>query len=318
MRVIDLINKSGRTLFSFELLPPLRGHNISFIYRTIDPLMEFNPSFINVTYHQEEVIYKKHPSGLLEKKTIKKRPGTVAISAAIKYKYPQVEVVPHLICGGFTREETEYALIDFHYLGIDNILALRGDPPKNQRSFTPEENGHAYAADLVKQITALNHGKYLDEEMQNTFSTNFCVGVAGYPEKHIESPNLPCDLHHLKAKIEAGAEFIVTQMFFDNQKYFDFVRACRNEGINAPIIPGLKPIVSMKEINILPQVFNIDIPEDLVRAVQQCKSNEDAFQVGIEWGIQQSKELISFGVPVLHYFTIGISENIRQIAKAVL
>ncbi len=318
MRVIDLINKSGHTLFSFELLPPLRGHNISFIYRTIDPLMEFNPSFINVTYHQEEVIYKKHPSGLLEKKTIKKRPGTVAISAAIKYKYPQVEVVPHLICGGFTREETEYALIDFHYLGIDNILALRGDPPKNQRSFTPEENGHAYAADLVKQITALNHGKYLDEEMQNTFSTNFCVGVAGYPEKHIESPNLPCDLHHLKAKIDAGAEFIVTQMFFDNQKYFDFVRACRNEGINTPIIPGLKPIVSMKEINILPQVFNIDIPEDLVKAVQQCKSNEEAFQVGIEWGIQQSKELISFGVPVLHYFTIGISENIRQIAKAVL
>lgn len=318
MRVIDLINKSGHTLFSFELLPPLRGHSISFIYRTIDPLMEFNPSFINVTYHQEEVIYKKHPSGLLEKKTIKKRPGTVAISAAIKYKYPQVEVVPHLICGGFTREETEYALIDFHYLGIDNILALRGDPPKNQRSFTPEENGHAYAADLVKQITALNHGKYLDEEMQNTFSTNFCVGVAGYPEKHIESPNLPCDLHHLKAKIDAGAEFIVTQMFFDNQKYFDFVRACRNEGINTPIIPGLKPIVSMKEINILPQVFNIDIPEDLVKAVQQCKSNEEAFQVGIEWGIQQSKELISFGVPVLHYFTIGISENIRQIAKAVL
>jgi len=318
MRVIDLIHKSKSTLFSFELLPPLRGHNISFIYRTIDPLMEFNPSFINVTYHQEEVIYKKHQSGLLEKKTIKKRPGTVAISAAIKYKYADVEVVPHLICGGFTKEETEYALIDFHYLGIDNILALRGDAPKNQRSFIPEEDGHAYADGLVKQITALNHGKYLDEEMQNTFSTNFCVGVAGYPEKHIESPNLAYDLKYLKAKIDAGAEFIVTQMFFDNRKYFDFVTACRNEGINVPIIPGLKPINTMREINVLPQIFNIDIPEDLVKAVQQCKSNEEAFQVGIEWGIQQSKELIKFGVPVLHYFTVGISENIRQIAKAVL
>lgn len=318
MRVIDLINSSKQTLFSFELLPPLRGHNISFIYKTIDPLMEFNPSFINVTYHQEEVIYKKHPSGLLEKKTIKKRPGTVAISAAIKYKYPQVEVVPHLICGGFTKEETEYALIDFHYLGIDNILVLRGDAPKNQRTFIPEANGHAFASELVKQIFALNHGKYLDEEMQNTFSTNFCIGVAGYPEKHIESPNIAYDLKFLKAKIDAGAEFIVTQMFFDNQKYFDFVNACRQEGINVPIIPGLKPINTMKEINILPQVFNIDIPDDLVKAVQQCKSNEDAFQVGIEWGIQQSKELIKFGVPVLHYFTVGISENIRQIAKAVL
>jgi methylenetetrahydrofolate reductase (NADPH) len=318
MRVIDLLNNAKKTLFSFELLPPLRGHNISFIYKTIDPLMEFNPSFINVTYHQEEVIYKKHASGLLEKKTIKKRPGTVAISAAIKYKYPEVEVVPHLICGGFSKEETEYALIDFHYLGIDNILALRGDAPKNQRTFTPEENGHSYASGLVGQITALNHGKYLDEEMQNTFSTHFCIGVAGYPEKHIESPNLAYDLKYLKAKIDAGAEFIVTQMFFDNQKYFDFVRACRKEGINVPIIPGLKPINTIREINVLPQIFNIDIPEDLVKAVQQCKSNEDAFQVGIEWGIQQSRELIEFGVPVLHYFTVGISENIRQIAKAVL
>ncbi|MCK9218689.1 MAG: methylenetetrahydrofolate reductase [Bacteroidales bacterium] len=317
MRVIDLLNKADKTLFSFELLPPLRGHNISSIYRTIDPLIEFHPSFINVTYHQEEVIYKKHETGLLEKKTIRKRPGTVAISAAIKYKYPTVEVVPHLICGGFTKEETEYALIDFHYLGIDNILALRGDAPKNQRTFTPEKNGHAYANTLVAQIANMNKGKYLDEDMLNTFNTNFCVGVAGYPEKHIESPNLAYDLHYLKAKIDAGAEYIITQMFFDNKKYFNFVEACRKEGIMVPIIPGLKSIATIKEINILPQVFNIDIPEDLVREVMKCTTNEEAFRTGIEWSIAQSKELIKYGVPVLHYFTVGVSDNIRQIVKAV-
>ncbi len=317
MKVIDLINKSDKTLFSFELLPPLRGHNINSIYRTIDPLLEYKPSFINVTYHQEEVVYKKHENGLLEKKTVRKRPGTVAISAAIKYKYPDVEVVPHIICGGFTKEETEYALIDFHYLGIDNILALRGDAPKNQRTFVPEKNGHSYANTLVAQITDMNRGKYLDDELQNTFSTDFCVGVAGYPEKHIESPNLAYDLKYLKAKVDAGAEYIITQMFFDNQKYFDFVEACRREGITVPVIPGLKPICTIKEINVLPQIFNIDIPDELVKKVMACKNNEEAFKVGIEWGIRQSEELIKFGVPVVHYFSVGVSENIRQIAKAV-
>ena len=317
MKVIDLINKSDKTLFSFELLPPLRGHNINSIYRTIDPLLEYKPSFINVTYHQEEVVYKKHENGLLEKKTVRKRPGTVAISAAIKYKYPDVEVVPHIICGGFTKEETEYALIDFHYLGIDNILALRGDAPKNQRTFVPEKNGHSYANTLVAQITDMNRGKYLEDELQNTFSTDFCVGVAGYPEKHIESPNLAYDLKYLKAKVDAGAEYIITQMFFDNQKYFDFVEACRREGITVPVIPGLKPICTIKEINVLPQIFNIDIPDELVKKVMACKNNEEAFKVGIEWGIRQSEELIKFGVPVVHYFSVGVSENIRQIAKAV-
>ncbi|MCK9204413.1 MAG: methylenetetrahydrofolate reductase [Bacteroidales bacterium] len=317
MRIIDLINNSKKTLFSFELLPPLRGNNINSIYRITDPLVEYNPTFINVTYHQEEVVYKKRENGLLEKKTIRKRPGTVAISAAIKYKYPSVEVVPHLICGGFTKEETEYALIDFHYLGIDNILALRGDAPKNQRTFIPEKNGHAHASTLVAQIADMNHGKYLDEELLNSFHTNFCIGAAGYPEKHIESPNQDYDLRFLKEKIDAGAEFIITQMFFDNQKYFSFVDSCRKAGITTPIIPGLKPITTLKEINVLPQVFNIDIPETLVKEVLKCKTNEEVFDLGVEWGIAQSKELLKANVPVLHYFTVGISENIRQIVKAV-
>jgi len=317
MRVIDIIKQANKTLFSFELLPPLRGNSISSIYKVIDPLMEYNPSFINVTYHQEEVVYRKHPSGLLEKKTIRKRPGTVAISAAIKNKYSDVEVVPHLICGGFSKEETEYALIDFHYLGIDNILVLRGDAPKNQRTFQPEQNGHSYANELVTQITEMNSGKFVDDEMQHTFKTNFCVGVAGYPEKHIESPNLATDLRYLKQKIDAGAEFIITQMFFDNKKYFRFVDACRKEGITVPIIPGMKPISTMRELNALPQIFYIDIPEELSKEVQKCSTNDEVFNVGIEWGIRQSKELLDHGVPVLHYFTVGISENIRQIAKAV-
>jgi methylenetetrahydrofolate reductase (NADPH) len=317
MKVIDHLKNANRTLFSFELLPPLKGHNILGIYRTIDPLLEFNPSFINITYHQEEVIYKKHKSGLLEKKTVRKRPGTVAISAAIKYKYPSVDVVPHLICGGFTREDTEYALIDFHFLGINNILALRGDPPKTLRVFVPDKEGNAHASELVSQIANMNRGKYLDEDMENTTATDFCVGVAGYPEKHIESPNQTSDLDFLKAKIDAGAEYIITQMFFDNQKYFDFVKKCRDHGIVVPIIPGLKPITTLHDIRTLPQVFNIDIPEDLVKEIRKCETNEDAFRAGIEWSIAQSKELIRFGVPVLHYFTIGISENIRQIAKAV-
>ncbi|MEI6883627.1 MAG: methylenetetrahydrofolate reductase [NAD(P)H] [Bacteroidota bacterium] len=317
MRVIDIIKQADKTLFSFELLPPLRGNNITSIYKVIDPLMEYKPSFINVTYHQEEVVYKKHPSGLLEKKTIRKRPGTVAISAAIKNKYTAVEVVPHLICGGFSKEETEYALIDFHYLGIDNILALRGDAPRNLRTFQPEENGHSHADDLVSQIREMNQGKFLDDEMQHTFKTNFCIGVAGYPEKHIEAPNMSTDLSQLKKKIDAGAEFIITQMFFDNKKYFSFVDACRKEGISVPIIPGLKPICTMRELNALPQIFYIDIPEELSKEVQKCNSNDDVFKVGIEWGIRQSQELLDNGVPVLHYFTVGISENIRQIAKAI-
>ncbi len=317
MRVIDIIKQADKTLFSFELLPPLRGNSIASIYKVIDPLMDFNPSFINVTYHQEEVVYKKHPSGLLEKKTIRKRPGTVAISAAIKNKYTSVEVVPHLICGGFSKEETEYALIDFHYLGIDNILALRGDAPKNLRTFQPEQNGHTNANELVKQITEMNQGKFLDDEMQHKFSTNFCVGVAGYPEKHIEAPNMATDLTYLKKKIDAGAEFIITQMFFDNKKYFSFVDACRKEGISVPIVPGMKPICTMRELTALPQIFYIDIPEKLSKEVQKCSSNDDVFKVGIEWGIEQSKELLDNGVPVLHYFTVGISENIRQIAKAI-
>lgn len=316
MKVTEVLSRSKETRFSFELLPPLKGSSIQVIYDAIDPLMEFNPLNINITYHQSEVEYRRLPGGLLEKRIIRKRPGTIGIAAAIMNKY-QVMVVPHLICGGFTREETEDALIDLHFLGIRNILALRGDPQKGEKYFIPEEGGHAHTVTLVEQIINMNRGIYLDENLKNAIPTDFCVGVAGYPEKHFEAPNMETDLRHLKAKIDAGAEYIVTQMFFDNRKYFDFVERCRKAGINVPIIPGIKPINTLRDIELLPRAFHIDLPEELVREVQKCKTNQEAKEVGIEFCIAQSKELVRAGVPAIHYYTIGISDNIRKIASAV-
>jgi methylenetetrahydrofolate reductase (NADPH) len=317
MKIIDLIKNTGHTHFSFELLPPLKGGNIESVYKLIDPLIEFNPINVNITYHQQEVVYKKLANGLLQKKTMRKRPGTVAISAAIKYHYPQLEVVPHLICGGFTKSETEYALIDLHFLGIKNLLILRGDPPKSQRLFRPDPEGHEYAIDLVKQILSLNKGIYQDEELKNKTSTDFSVGVAGYPEKHFEAANMDVDLEYLKGKVDAGADYIITQMFFDNQKYFDFVDRCRDAGIMIPIVPGLKPISLMSDLKLLPLVFHIDIPEELASGLRKCKTNEDASQLGIEWAVQQSLELKKYGVPALHYFTIGQTDNVKEIAQKV-
>lgn len=316
MKIIENLHK-GETHFSFELLPPMKGGNIESVYEVIDPLIPFEPINVNITYHQQEVVYKKLGHGLLQKKTIRKRPGTVAISAAIKCKYPNLEVVPHLICGGFTKSETEYALIDLHFLGIKNLLVLRGDPPKTQRFFRPESDGHAYAETLVKQIIDLNNGIYQDEELQNTTSTDFSVGVAGYPEKHFEAANMDVDMQYLKNKVDAGADYIVTQMFFDNKKFFHFVDKCREAGITVPIIPGLKPITRINDMRLLPLVFHIDIPEDLAKELRKCKNDQQAFDLGVEWTVNQSLELKKYGVPALHFFTIGISDNIRQIAEKV-
>lgn len=316
IKVIDLLNNTDKTLFSFELLPPLKGEDIKAIYHTIDPLMEFKPPYINVTYHQEEVVYRKVKENLLEKKTIWKRPGTVAISASIKYKY-KVAVVPHIICGGFTKEETENALLDLNFLGMNNVLAIRGDAPADTKIFVPEEGGHHHALDIVKQIVKLNKGIYLDKELENKKPTSFSVGVAGYPEKHPESPNMDSDIHFLKKKIDAGAEYIVTQMFFDNNSYINFVDKCRMAGIKVPIIPGLKPIAALSHLNYLSKTFSIDIPDLLVKEVLKCKDNNQVREVGIEWAVQQSKELIKYGVPVLHYYTMGKPDNIRKIAKRV-
>jgi methylenetetrahydrofolate reductase (NADPH) len=316
MKVAEILKKTKKTLISFEILPPLKGDSIEGIYRTIEPLLEFKPPYLNVTYHREEVVYKKHESGLLERRIVRKRPGTVAISAALHYKYG-IEVVPHIICGGFSREETENALLELHFLGIRNVLIVRGDPDKSTKTFVPEAGGNNYAIDLVRQVMGLNSGKYLDDDLLNSTKTCFSVGVAGYPEKHPEAPNMRSDLAYLKEKIDAGAEYVVTQLFYDNQKFFNFVDDCRKAGITVPIVPGLKPISLLSHLNILPKTFYIEIPESLEIEAKKCKTNEEIRQVGIEWAIMQSKELVAAGVPVVHYYTMGKSDNTRKIVEAV-
>lgn len=314
MKVVDHIKRAKKTLFSLEIIPPKKGDSIKNLFDQIDPLMEFKPPFIDVTYHREEYVYKERENGLLEKKSIKKRPGTVGICAALQNHY-KIDAVPHIICGGFSKEETENALIDLNFLGIDNVLALRGDSIKSEPQFVPEHDGNAYASDLVKQVSEMNNGVYLEEELGNAIPSNFCIGVAGYPEKHFEAPNMNFDLKWLKKKVDLGAEYIVTQMFFDNKVYFKFVDDCRAMGINIPIIPGLKPVATKNHLTVLPKIFKIDLPEDLEQAMTKCKGNPEIKELGIEWGIQQCRELIDSGVPVLHFYSMGKSDAIQRIAK---
>ncbi len=315
MSVIDKIQKAPGPLFTFELLPPLKGHSIEKVYATIDRLMEFQPAYINFTTHRNEITYKERPDGLLEKRVTRLRPGTIALAAAVKYKY-NITVVPHILCGGFTKEETENVLIEMNFLGIDDVLALRGDPQRGSRTFISEKEGHTHTYELVRQIINMNSGKYLEESLEDTISTNFCVGVAGYPEKHVEAPNIQTDMENLKHKVDSGAGYIVTQMFFDNSKFFRFRDDCRKMGIGVPIIAGLKPISALNDIRLLPQTFHIDVPENLVSEIKKCTSDREAREVGIEWATMQSKELIKEGVPGIHYYTLGRSDNIARIVKA--
>jgi len=312
MKVTEYLEESKKTLFSFEILPPLKGKSIDSIYESLDPLIEFSPPFIDVTYHREEYVYKKRSDGLLERKSVRKRPGTVGICAAIMNKY-HVDTVPHIICGGFTMEETENALIDLDFLGVDNVLVLRGDPIKSETYFNAEEDGHEYASELLQQVHHMNQGIYLDNDLKNSAPTNFCIGVAGYPEKHFEAANMRSDIHFLKKKVEAGADYIVTQMFFDNQKYFDFVDMCRDNDINIPIIPGIKPLATKKQLSILPHRFHLNIPNDLVDEVLKCKDNNQVREIGVEWSKQQVKELIEYGAPCIHFYTMGKSDNVQKI-----
>lgn len=316
MKITAKLNEQTKTLFAFELLPPLKGDNIDTIFNTIERLAPYDPSYINVTYHREEIKLIERADGLLERRVVRKRPGTVGIAAAIMARYG-IEVVPHLICGGFSKYDVEDALIDLSFLGINNILALRGDNMRGEQTFCAADNGHLNAVGLVEQIMNMNSGEYLNSEMEHSKATSFCIGVAGYPEKHAEAPNLATDIAHLKAKIDAGAEYIVTQMFFDNAKYFAFVDACRVAGINVPIVAGLKPFSTKRQLSLLPQTFGVDLPDDLVRAVSDCKDNTSVREVGIEWAVDQGRELIAAGVPVLHFYTMGKADNVERIAKTL-
>jgi len=316
MKLVDHISNRKKTLFSFEILPPLKGNGIQSIYNSMDPLMEFNPSFIDVTYHREDFVLKKRTDGGFDRISTRKRPGTVAICAAIQNKY-HIDAIPHIICGGFTKDDTETALIELNFLGIDNVLALRGDPRKGDIHFEPELGGNKNALELIHQLKNMNSGVYLDEELTQGIESNFCIGAACYPEKHVDAPNLQSDLKYLKRKVEAGAEFLVTQMFFDNNNYFHFVKKCRENGINVPIIPGIKPISSKKQLHILPKIFNIDLPEDLVNEIELCNSDKDVQKVGVEWAINQCKELMSNEIqaPVLHFYTMGKPDQTRTICE---
>jgi methylenetetrahydrofolate reductase (NADPH) len=314
MKVTEHIANAKGTIMSFEVLPPLKGKGIGALYQHLDPLMEFKPAFINVTYHRSEHVFKKNADNSFQKVVVRKRPGTESICAAIMNRY-NVDTVPHLICGGFSINETEDALINLHYLGIDNVLVLRGDAAKNETAFEAEPHGHKYAIDLLRQVTNLNSGIYLEEDLKNSHSTKFCIGVAGYPEKHFEAPNMATDLRFLKAKIDAGAEYIVTQMFFDNAKYYSFVEACREIGITVPIIPGLKPIYTKKQLTVLPKTFHIDLPDDLSNEIVKCKTDEEVEKVGTEWLLHQSKDLKKNGVPVLHYYTLGRPHMVVNVVK---
>ena len=314
MKVTEYIKQSNGTLVSFEILPPLKGKAIDAIWSHLDPLMAFNPAFINVTYHRSESMFKRKADGTFDKVEVRKRPGTVGICAAIMNRY-KVDAVAHLICGGFSKQETEDALIDLNFLGINNVLVLRGDAPKNETFFEPEPGGHKYAIELLQQVTNMNNGIYLEEDLKNAVKTNFCIGVAGYPEKHFEAPNMQNDLQYLKAKVDAGAEYVTTQMFFDNKKFFDYTKACKEAGIDVPIIPGLKPISSKKQLTVIPRTFHVDIPEELSTEILKCKTDADVEIVGTEWLLQQSKELKAAGVPVLHYYTLGKPDMIVNVVK---
>jgi len=312
--VIELIRNSKRPLFTFELLPPLKGHSIERIYHTIESLLEYEPAYINFTSHRNEEILTERPDGLLERRVTRKRPGTIALAAAVMYKY-NVNVVPHVLCGGFTKEETENALIEMNFLGINDVLALRGDPPRGSRVFIPNQGGHSNTNELVKQIADMNRGHYLDPGLKNSAATSFCIGVAGYPEKHFEAPNMTSDMANLKRKVEAGASYIVTQMFFDNNKFYAFRDALRAMGVTVPLIPGIKPVSAMTDVNLLPQTFHIDMPEELVHQLSQCRTDDEAREVGIEWASVQSRDLLKNEVPGIHYYTLGRSDNIARIVK---
>ena len=316
-KVIDILKGSAKPFASFELVPPLKGSDVSRLYDSIDPLMEFHPPFINVTCHRDEVEYVANGDGTYTKMTLAKRPGTVAIVAAIMRRYPELQIVPHVICGGASCSKVESELLDLHFLGIRNVVALRGDAIPGQRFFIAEKDGFSHSDELVTMIRNLNRGQYLDPTVKNGLPTDFCVGVAAYPEKHYEAANLDTDIEHLKRKVDAGADYVVTQMFFDNERYFRFVDRCRSAGIDVPIIPGLKPMSAKRQIDLLPRSFSIDIPQPLVAMMQKAQTADEAYRAGIEWCVKQSRELLEHGAPAIHYYTMAKTDNVCQIVREV-
>lgn len=314
MKVTEYLANANGPIISLEILPPTKGKSIDSIYSHLDPLMEFKPAFVNVTYHRAEQVYKKRGDGRFERVEIRKRPGTVGICAAIMNKY-KVEAIPHLICGGFSMEETENALIDLHFLGVNNVLALRGDAAANEKFFTAHPHGHRYAEDLVKQIMGLNEGHYMEDDIMDGVKTDFCIGVAGYPEKHIESPNVEMDIEYLKRKVDLGADYITTQMFFNNSHYYKFLDNCKASGLNAPVIPGLKPLTTKRQLTLLPSIFNVEVPVDLYKEMMKAKTDADCDKIGEDWLLEQCRDLLKNKAPILHFYTLGKPQVVYNVLK---
>ena len=314
MSVVEKIKSAKKTAFSFELLPPLKGNGIDGVYRTIDALREFDPKYINITTHRSEMVFKENAQGFFERVAERHRPGTVAVAAAIQNKY-KIPVVPHVICSGFTREETEYVLIDFKFLGINDLLLLRGDKAKHEKDFSPI--GHRHATELQAQVNRFNAGYFLDGSKMKVIDEPFSYGMACYPEKHDEAPNMESDLYWAKQKVDAGAEYLVTQMFFDNEKYYRFVDECRAAGINVPIIPGIKPITLMNQLSVLPKIFHTDIPEAFAAELRKCKTDADALEAGVEWCTMQAKDLIKNNVPSIHFYSLMATQSVKRVAEQV-
>ena len=314
MKFTEQLAAAKEPIISFEILPPTKGKSIESIYSHLNPLMEFNPSFINVTYHRAEQVFKKRADGSFERVEIRKRPGTVGICAALMNKY-KIEAIPHLICGGFSKEETENALIDLDFLGIKNVLALRGDAAANEKFFNPHPNGHRYAEDLVKQIVNMNKGIYMEDDIIEGAKTDFCIGVAGYPEKHFESPNVDTDIYYVKRKIDLGADYVTTQLFFNNEHYYTYMKRCREHGVNVPIIAGLKPLSNKKQLTTLPRIFNVEVPVELCNEMMKTKNEADCEKVGTEWLLHQCRDLLKNKTPVLHFYTLGKPSMIYNVLK---
>lgn len=313
--VAQLIRDLKTPAFSFELLPPLKGKSIDSIFNTIEVLKEFNPVYINITSHRDEIVYSNIENGLFERRVVRKRPGTVTAAASIQQRYG-IKVVPHIICSGFSRKETEHALIDLNFLGINDILVLRGDNSQKER-FVQAEDENKYAIDLIKQVNNINKGVFFDNAQGEPLETSFSYGIAGYPEKHEEAPNIDSDIYWLKKKVEAGAEYVITQMFFDNNRYFEFVKRCKETGITVPIIPGLKPITLMNQLTVLPKIFHVDIPEPFACELRKCKTDEDVCKAGVEWCVQQSQELLANGVNLIHFYTLMATQSVKKIASHI-
>lgn len=317
MNIPQIIEGNDRVGFSFEVLPPIKGKGITQLFKNIDQLMEFNPLYINITTHRSEMVYKSTHDGLFQKVTERSRPGTVAVAAAIQHRYG-IPAVPHIICSGYSKIETEYALIDLNFLGITNLLVLRGDKAKHDNKFIPNIDGHSHASELQLQINDFNRGLFIDgTQMDINTGDKFSYGVAGYPEKHEEAPNLEMDINWLKAKVENGAEYVVTQMFFDNEKYYDFVERCRQAGITVPIIPGIKPIINLNQLTILPKVFKVDLPTELATELIKCKDDVSAKNIGVEWCITQVKDLIAHGVPSIHFYSHNATQSVKNVVSQI-